>query len=474
MLVNSCVLSSRSEKAVNPVVDVKMPQLGETVAEGTVTTWFKNAGDTVVKGEALFEVSTDKIDTEIPAQASGVLAQILVGEGETVDVGTVVGVITTDDDAPQDHAVSLAASMPTSSSPHARDTAACATAKAPRIGSELQLSPAVRKLLQQHALEPTDIKGTGPGGRLTKDDVLQHVASAKTPSPSKATATQSPVVRRLLEEHGIDAANVASSSSNGRLSRRDVEQHISSKSRSQSSLPSGDEVIPFSRIRKLTADHMVRSKATSAHTLMVREVDYEIVERVRRRHASDFKTREGFSLTYLPFIATAALLALRDFPHLNASVGNDELIVHRAINLGIAVDINNEGLVVPVIRDADGLRVRELARAISEKARDARDGSLGVDDFSGGTFTITNPGPFGTLMTGAIINQPQVAILSTDGVSRRPVVVIDAEGEESIAIHSTGLLALTFDHRAVDGAYAARFLQRVAERISERKWASRL
>jgi 2-oxoglutarate dehydrogenase E2 component (dihydrolipoamide succinyltransferase) len=200
---------------------------------------------------------------------------------------------------------------------------------------------------------------------------------------------------------------------------------------------------------------------------MVREVDYESVELVRSESGAVFKEKEGFSLTYLPFSAMATLLALREFPYLNASVGNDELIVHNAINLGIAVDLNNEGLVVPVIRAADELSLRGLARSINKAAKGARDSTLGVDDFSGGTFTITNPGPFGTLITGAIINQPQVAILSTDTVTRRPVVVTNAQGEESMAIHSTGLLALTFDHRAVDGAYAARFLQRIATILAE-------
>ena len=203
---------------------------------------------------------------------------------------------------------------------------------------------------------------------------------------------------------------------------------------------------------------------------MVREVDYERVEMVRRQHGAKFKEDEGFSLTYLPFNALAAIEALRDFPHLNASVGADELIVHRRINLGIAVDLENDGLVVPVLPDAQNLGVRELARGIRDVATRARTKKLGVDELSHGTFTITNPGPYGTLLTGAIINQPQVAILSTDAVTRTPVVVTTNDGLESIAIHSVGMLALTFDHRAVDGAYVARFLRRVAEILSTRDW----
>lgn len=442
--------------------DVKMPQLGETVAEGTVAKWFKQRGDNVTRGEALFEVSTDKVDTEIPAQTTGVLTQILVEEGQTVDVGTVLAVITTDGETDEADVRAPAPKVQTI-------TVKTDVTSSPKLASSraLQLSPVVRKLLAQYELEPANVVGTGPNGRITKDDVIAHVASA-TAVASEST-TQSPVVRRLLEERGLDASSIRASSANGRLTRRDVEEHIASLPPTPQ-LPSYDTIVPFTRIRKLTAEHMVRSKATSAHTLMVREVDYESVELVRRESGAAFKEREGFSLTYLPFGAMATLQALRDFPYLNASVGNDELIVHKAINLGIAVDLNNEGLVVPVIRAADELSLRGLARSINKAAKGARDSTLGVDDFAGGTFTITNPGPFGTLITGAIINQPQVAILSTDTVTRRPVVVTNAQGEESVAIHSTGLLALTFDHRAVDGAYAARFLQRIATILAEEEW----
>jgi 2-oxoglutarate dehydrogenase E2 component (dihydrolipoamide succinyltransferase) len=235
-----------------------------------------------------------------------------------------------------------------------------------------------------------------------------------------------------------------------------------------------DEVVPFTNIRRRTAEHMVRSKATSAHTLMVKEVDYERVEQVRRAHGARFKAEEGFSLSYLPFAALATVEALAEFPHLNASVGDDSLIVHHDINLGIAVDLDNEGLIVPVVHNAEELNLRGMARRIRDVAERARNKRLSLDDISGGTFSITNAGPFGTLITGAIINQPQVAILSTDGVARKPVVVELPDGTESIAIHSVGLAALTFDHRAVDGAYTARFLARLSEILNERDWAGEL
>ncbi len=235
-----------------------------------------------------------------------------------------------------------------------------------------------------------------------------------------------------------------------------------------------DEVVPFSNIRRLTADHMVRSKATSAHTLVVVEADYEGVERVRRREKDKFKEQEGVSLTYLPFVARAVVDVLRDYPHLNASVGDAALLVHKDVHLGIAVDLDRQGLIVPVVRQADGQSLRGLARAMSDLAERARSRRLSADDVVGGTFTITNPGPFGTVITAPIINQPQVAILSTDGVKRRPVVVTAADGSEAIAIHSVGMLAMSFDHRAVDGAYASAFLRDLAKAIETRDWAAEL
>ncbi len=394
---------------------VTMPQLGETVADGTVAAWLKRVGDSVTRGEALFEVSTDKVDTEIPAPADGVLTAILVSAGQTVDVGTVLALI---DEEPDQIVASRDATPPAAAAPPARaavarlDGAARSTAAAP-------LSPVVRRLLAEHGLDASQITGTGPGGRLTRRDVDGVIAS-------RATASRT-----------------------------------------------GDEVIPFTKIRRVTAEHMIRSKATSAHTLMVREIDYEHVDAVRRTHGDAFRRDEGFSLTYLPFNVLATLEALRDFPHLNASVGDDALIVHHDLHLGIAVDIEGTGLVVPVVHHADRLDLRSVARAIRDLATRARTKRLTLDDTAGGTFTITNPGPFNTLLTGAVINQPQVAILSTDGVSRKPVVVTTPDGE-AIAIHSIGLVALTFDHRVIDGAYAARFLARLAEILATRNWEDAL
>jgi pyruvate dehydrogenase E2 component (dihydrolipoamide acetyltransferase) len=456
-----------------------MPQLGETVTEGTITKWLKAIGDQVERDEPLFEVSTDKVDSEVPSPAGGVLTEILVEEGDTVDVGARLAVIG-DSDAGSSNGSEAPAAASAPATPDTAEASAPpppappapappppapatpapappapatppveAAATAPRAGDGLVLSPVVRKLLSEHNIDAGSVTGTGIGGRITRDDVEAVIASGGATAPPGAVAA--PV--------GAAAAPVAPPRATAVPGPRGDGQ---------------DEILPFTNIRRRTAEHMVRSKATSAHTLMVKEIDYERVERVRRTHGPRFKTEEGFSLTYLAFAARATVEALGDFPHLNASVGDDALIIHHDINLGIAVDLDNEGLIVPVVHHAEELTLRGMARRIHDVADRARTKRLSADDISGGTFSITNAGPFGTLLTGAIINQPQVAILSTDGVSRKPVVVVLPDGSESIAIHSVGLAAMTFDHRAVDGAYVARFLARLSEILNERDWAGEL
>jgi 2-oxoglutarate dehydrogenase E2 component (dihydrolipoamide succinyltransferase) len=233
-------------------------------------------------------------------------------------------------------------------------------------------------------------------------------------------------------------------------------------------------VVPFSNIRRRTAEHMVRSKATSAHTLTAAEVDFQGVEAARAAAKDHFRQTEGFGLSYLPFVARAVIDALSEFPNLNASVGDDALILHNRIHLGIAVDLNLEGLIVPVVHDADSKRLRAIARDIYGLAERARSRKLTADEIAGGTFTITNPGPFGTFMTVPIINQPQVGILSTDGVNKKPVVVTLPDGSDGIAIHPVGILALSFDHRAIDGAYASAFVARVRDILETRDWSQEL
>ena len=236
----------------------------------------------------------------------------------------------------------------------------------------------------------------------------------------------------------------------------------------------GDTVEQLNNIRRRTGEHMVMSKQVSPHAYSIVEVDYENVERVRRNHRDSFRNDEGFSLTYLPFISRAVIDALRDFPHLNASMGDGELVVHNYVNLSIAVDLDFEGLIAPVVHEADDKRLRAIARDINQLAGRARTKKLSADDISGGTFTLSNSGSFGSYLVLPIINQPQVAILSTDGVHRKPVVVTDSEGGESIAIHSVGLLAMSWDHRAFDGSYAAAFLRQIKETLETRDWEAEL
>jgi pyruvate dehydrogenase E2 component (dihydrolipoamide acetyltransferase) len=466
-----------------------MPQLGETVTEGTITKWYKAVGDQVARDEPLFEVSTDKVDSEVPSPAEGVLTAILVEEGDTVDVGVTLAVI--GDGAspngsdpgedvipvpPSPQATPTHAATPSPPAPVATESAAPApvprAATAPSItppapdhplngnGDGLVLSPVVRKLLSEHGIDSARVRGTGLGGRITRGDVEAVIAEAVPDAGADSAAAPARVPSIADRRAPVPAPPPAAVPPVTTPTAEPVAAR--------------DEVVPFTNIRRRTAEHMVRSKATSAHTLMVKEVDYERVEQVRRAHGGRFKAEEGFTLTYLPFAALATVEALAEFPHLNASVGEETLIIHHDINLGIAVDLDNEGLIVPVVHNAEELNLRGMARRIRDVAERARTKRLSLDDISGGTFSITNAGPFGTLITGAIINQPQVAILSTDGVARRPVVVELPDGTESIAIHSVGLAAMTFDHRAVDGAYVARFLARLSEILNERDWAGEL
>jgi 2-oxoglutarate dehydrogenase E2 component (dihydrolipoamide succinyltransferase) len=308
------------------------------------------------------------------------------------------------------------------------------------------LSPLVRRLLAEHDLDAGQIQGTGIEGRVTRNDVMAHLdkAGSRTPAAARPAASRTTGA-------GSAAATAPTPRGGG-----------------------ADEVIPFSNIRRRTAEHMVRSQATSAHVLTAVEVDFDAVDRVRLARKDGFKAEEGFSLTYLPFVSRAVVDAIREFPHVNASVGDNELIVHRAVHLGIAVDINFEGLIVPVIHDADGKRLRSIAREVADLAGRARSKKLNADEISGSTFTITNPGGYGTFFTAPVINQPQVAIISTDGVRKRPVVVELPDGSDAIAIHPVGTLALSFDHRAFDGAYASAFLARCRDILETRDWSQEL
>lgn len=431
--------------------EVKMPQLGETVVEGTITQWFKQVGDEVAEDEPLFEVSTDKVDSEVPSPMSGVLVEIVAAEGDTVEVGAVIAILS------EDGAAAPAAPVPTPAPAQAPSEPEPAPApesepapsassgdRASSSGEGILLSPVVRRLIAENGLDPSLISGTGKGGRITRSDVEAHISQSRTaagpdappgpPAPPPAPAAPPP-------------APATPSSTVGR-----------------------DTVVPLTNIRRITGDHMVRSKQVSPHVLTAVEVDFEGVEQVRRAHREAFKAEHGFSLTYLPFIARAVCDALHSYPHINASVGDGELVVHNYVNLAIAVDLDFQGLLAPVVVDADRKRLVAIAEEVADLSRRARAKKLNADEISGGTFTITNPGQWGTMMQFPIINQPQVAILSTDGIRRRPVVVTAEDGSEAIAIHSVGVLALAWDHRAFDGAYVAAFLDHVRSIIETRDW----
>jgi len=395
-------------------MDVLMPQLGETVLEGTVTTWYKNIGDSVAKGELLLDVETDKAATEIESPSAGVLTSINVPAGDTVDVGTVLAIVSVDGEVAVENKA---------------------------VAPNTKLSPAVRRLLNEHALDSSAITGTGRDGRITKRDVVEFVNAAGI-----APAAQQRAVPVAIPA-AIPAVAMAAQPT--------------------------DEAIPFDRYRRVTAEHMVMSKATSPHVLQAIEADFSAIDACRLRHKDKWKSDKGYSLTYLPFVARAITQVLANFPRINSSVVGEALQIHSHINLAIAIDLNHEGLVAPVVKNADGLNVRGLAQAINDLVVLAKSRKLTADHLSGGTYTLSNPGPYGTLFTAPIINQPQVGILSMDAVKKRPVVIESAQGD-SIAIRPVGMLAQSFDHRAIDGAYSAAFLQQLKSIIEETDWSAEI
>ena len=453
------------------MADITLPQLGETVTEGTITRWFKKVGDTIAADEPLFEVSTDKVDTEVPSPVAGTVTEIRVAEGGTVAVGTVIAVVGAAGAAPAPTPVAaapalapapVAAPAPVVAAPApAPVVAAPAPAPAPVVAAPSQtnklLSPVVRRLVTEHQIDIDALTGSGPGGRITREDVLDYIDQhglkaaaqvASAPAPAPVVSTPAPVAA---------PAPMAAPAP-------------------RPTAPTGEreQVVALSKIRKLTGAHMVMSKAVSPHAFSVVEVDYANVDRTRSAVKESWKSGEGFSLTYLPFIARAVVDALADFPHVNSSIDGDNLVVHGYIDLGIAVDLDYQGLLVPVVRSADAKRLRAIAREINDLATRARGRKLSPDEIQGGTFTLSNNGSAGALICMPIINQPQVAILSTDAIVRKPVVVTAQDGSESIAIHPMGHLSMSWDHRAFDGAYAARFISRVKQIIETQDWSAEL
>ncbi|MDA0297514.1 MAG: dihydrolipoamide acetyltransferase family protein [Actinobacteria bacterium] len=446
------------------MADITLPQLGETVTEGTITKWFKKVGDTVAADEPLFEVSTDKVDTEVPSPISGTLTEIRVAEGDTVPVGTVIAVVgvagaapvPTPAPAPVVAAPVVAAPVPT--------PAAAPVVAAPVITSNKLLSPVVRRLVAEHGIDVNALVGSGPGSRITREDVLDYIdrnGLKATPAAAPTSVVSAPVIAAPAPVAPAPVVH-APTPAPAPVSRPAV---VSSER---------EQVIALTKIRKLTGSHMIMSKSTSPHAFSVVEADYANVDRTRAAIKESWKAGEGFSLTYLPFISRAIIDALREFPHLNASIDGDNLIVHSYVDLGVAVDLDYTGLLVPVVRNADGKRIRAIAREINDLASRARNRKLLPDEIQGGTFTISNNGSAGSVLTMPIINQPQVAIMSTDAIVRKPVVVTSSDGSESIAIHPVGNLSMSWDHRAFDGAYAGRFLARVKQILETQDWSAEL
>lgn len=515
---------------------VSMPQLGETVTEGTILKWAKQVGDTIQEDEVLVEISTDKVDTEVPSPVSGTILEILVPEGETVAVGTALVVIGEAGEQPADApATEEAPAEEPAEEPAAAETPAAAPEPEPAPEPAPVAEPVQEPEIPAAAAEDLHPASETPKGADTgfeagepSDEEVE--AFFAEPSPEKTGAQLlSPVVRRLVREHQVDLSRVKGTGEGGRITRKDVEAYLETRDAAPAAAPAAEpaatpapaaapepavtpepapapaaaaaeapapaaaapatapaapassadragEVVELDRLRIRVAENMIKAKQTAAHVWTSVEVDFERLERVRQAHRDRFKKAEGFSLTYLPFIARATIDALKAFPVVNSSFNLEEKTAtfHKKVDLGIAIDLNQEGLVVARVRDADNLRLVGIARNIRDLAERGRAGKLGLDDLTGSTFTITNPGPFGSFMSAPIINVPNVAILSTDTVTKRPTVVTTPEGQDMIAIRHIGYLGLSWDHRAFDGSTAVLFLQRIKENIETWDWEQEL
>jgi pyruvate dehydrogenase E2 component (dihydrolipoamide acetyltransferase) len=451
------------------MIDVIMPQMGESIVEGTLTKWLKKPGETVERDEPLFEISTDKVDTEIPSPVAGTLSEILVQEGTTVGINTVVGRINDGAGAPAAAAAPAAAPPPVAKAA-APASAAPAPVQAPSAPVPVTvepsampeetagpLSPLVRKMARENGIDLSQVRGTGAGGRITKQDLEAFIdgrtaapAQAPAPPPPPAPAPQAPQAapQAAMVQQAAPAPQAPPPPRTQAVAPVQEQAHFRGEA------PAA-RVEPMSVMRQKIAEHMVFSKRTSAHVTTVHKVDMTRIAKMRDRVKGEFQARHGFSLTFLPFVMRATTAALQAFPLLNSSIDGTNIIFHRDINLGMAVALEN-GLIVPVIRNADEKNVVGLQRSIADLASRARSRQLRPDEVQGGTFSITNFGSFGSVFATPVINQPQVAILGVGTVEKVPVVVDDA-----IAIRSVCYLALTFDHRLIDGALGDQFTQKV-------------
>jgi 2-oxoglutarate dehydrogenase E2 component (dihydrolipoamide succinyltransferase) len=427
--------------------DIIMPQMGESIVEGTITKWLKKPGDKVQRDEPLFEISTDKVDAEIPAPATGVLQEIKVTEGTTVGVNTVVGTISVDGEA----AAAPAKAAPAAPAPPAKEEkkedkkpaaapAPAAAAPPPQESSEdeeARSSPLVRKIAREHGVSLSQISGTGLGGRITKQDIMAFIERAP------AAAAPSSITPASFSAPEAAAA--------------------SAPTRPAPAAYPGD-LVPLTNMRKIIAQRMIESRRTSAHVHCMYEVDFTRIVTLRAKHKNAFEQRHGVRLTFMPFFVRAAIIAVQQWPIINASLEGDNIRYHRQINVGIAVALD-WGLIVPVLKNAGDLNFLGLQRGITDLGERARSKKLKPEDVEGSTFTVTNPGQFGAVFGLPIINQPNSAIMGVGGITKQPLVVTDKEGNDSIAIRSVVHLTLGYDHRLIDGAVADQFMALVKKNL---------
>jgi pyruvate dehydrogenase E2 component (dihydrolipoamide acetyltransferase) len=477
--------------ATETAVDVVMPQMGVSVSEGTITRWLKQEGEQVEADEALLEISTDKVDTEVPSPASGTLTQILIQEGETVDVGTKLGQIGgsaaaetppqgTPEPAPPAPAIADAAAEAEAASPAetpaptAPEPSAAPPAAAPQPSGNGKafVSPVVARIASEHGVDPSQVPGTGSGGRVTKKDILAFVESgsaqpqATAPEPAAAPTPETAAAQARPEAPAAAQPEApAPPAPPAKEPAPPAKPPAPAPVAAGETLP-GEIVEPITAMRRGIAEHMRRSLDTSAHVTSAIEIDFSRIVAVRERLKKEYQAAYGINPTYLAFVAKASVETLRDYPYVNAEMRGDSIVTRNFVNLGIAVELaEGKGLIVPVIRNAEGLNLLGLARGIAEIANKARNKQLVPDDVQGGTFTITNPGGYGTFHGTPVISQPQSAILGTYALVKRPWVIEDDLGKDVIAIRPLMNITLTYDHRLVDGALAGRFLRDLRERL---------
>jgi 2-oxoglutarate dehydrogenase E2 component (dihydrolipoamide succinyltransferase) len=449
--------------ASTTAVDVVMPQMGVSVSEGTVTKWLKQVGETIEADETLLEISTDKVDTEVPSPASGVVSEILVQEGQTVDVGTLLARI-------GGEAGAAAPPPPEPATQPAADEAAAAATEgeaapesAPSENGKSFVSPVVARIAAEHGIDPTSVPGTGTGGRVTKKDIQSFIEGGAPappqpqpaqPHPEQAAPAPPPAPAATPPPAPAAAPPPAAAPA------------AAPTAPAVASAQAGETLEPMTAMRRGIAEHMRRSLDTSAHVTSAIEVDMSKVVQIREKLKKEYQAAYGVNPTYLAFIARATVETLRDYPWVNGEIRGDQIATKNFVNLGFAVELaDGKGLIVPVVKNAEMLNLLGMAKSIADIAKRARDKQLTPDDVAGGSFTITNPGGYGTFHGTPVISQPQAGILGTYAIVKRPWVISDENGADAIAIRSIMNLTLTYDHRLVDGALAGRFLRDLRHRL---------